>query len=298
MNKFETYLVNNGINFQVAGSYGRIADKYVEWLEANGLKASKIKRSQFTEWIQQCREQGNKERTLHIKENVVKHYHYFLGTKNNPAISWIRRKAVHTLPTTAIESADLVKVYESLKPKSPADYRNRCMLGLILFQGFKRSELRELRISDVNFDAGEIFVQAQLRTNSRRLKLEPFQMLHLYDYFNKYRKNFLILKENKETDRFFLSQGTGQYLENSVTGMLGKLKKAFPQIENLQHIRGSVITNWQKNEGIMEAMEKAGHRYVTSTQRYQTNKYEELQEQLKSVHPLESMNLNGIFDNK
>jgi hypothetical protein len=39
----------------------------------------------------------------------------------------------------------------------------------------------------------------------------------------------------------------------------------------------------------MEAMVKAGHRYVSSTQRYQTNKYEELQDQLKAKHPLENI---------
>ncbi len=294
MNKFETYLVNNGIHFEVAGRYGRIADKYLEWLSANNLKATDIKkRSQFTEWLQLCREQGNVERTIIIKENVVKHYYYFIGAKNNPAVSWIRRKKEHTLPPSAIEKTELIQVYESLKPKSPADYRNRCMLGFVLFQGLKRSELEELRTSDVNFETGETFIQGGLRTNSRRLKLEPFQMLHLYDYFNKYRKNFLAYGVS-DTDRFFLSQGKGSRLNNSVTSMLSKLKRKFPQIEDLRHIRGSVITNWQKNEGIMEAMVKAGHRYISSTQRYQTNKYEELHEQLKSIHPLEHLNLSGF----
>jgi len=31
-------------------------------------------------------------------------------------------------------------------------------------------------------------------------------------------------------------------------------------------------------------------RQLSSTQRYQTNKYEELQEQLKNIHPLEHLN--------
>lgn len=290
MNKFETYLVNNGIHFQVAGRYGRIADKYIAWLQANNLKANKIKQSQFTDWLQECREQGNKERTIVIKENVIKHYYYFLGTKINPALSWMKRKKEYTLPPNALNKEELTKIYESLKPKSPADYRNRCMVGLILFQGMQRSELQELRISDIDFESCNVFIQGQLRTNSRRLKLESLQMFHMYDYFNKFRKDLLSNKE-KETDKFFLSKGTGDYLHNSITLLLKDLKRNFPQVEDLRHIRGSVITNWQKNEGIMEAMVKAGHRYISSTQRYQTNKYEELQDQLKTLHPLEKLKI-------
>jgi len=77
--------------------------------------------------------------------------------------------------------------------------------------------------------------------------------------------------------------------------MVIQLREQFPQVKNLHHIRGSVITHWQKQEGVMEAMVKAGHRYVSSTQRYQTNKYEELQDQLKTMHPLEGMALGSYF---
>ena len=292
MNKFETYLLDRGIHYQVAVRNGRIADKYVQWLKENNLQAGKVKRSQFTDWLQLCREQGLKERTLEIKENAIKHYHFFLGTKNNPALRWIKRKKEHTLPPSAIEKTDLIKMYESLKPQSPTGYRNRCMLGFVLFQGLKRSELEELRCSDINFETGEVFVQGQLITNSRSLKLEPFQILHLHAYLTKYRRDFLAYKD-KETDRFFLSKGSGEHLNNSITKILAQLKKEFPQVKNLLHIRGSVITEWQKQEGIVEAMTKAGHRYVSSTQRYQTNKYEELQSQLKTKHPLEYLTLSG-----
>lgn len=62
-------------------------------------------------------------------------------------------------------------------------------------------------------------------------------------------------------------------------------------IIDLKHIRCSVISNWEKDEGIIEAMTKAGHRYISSTARYQTNKNEELQDLLKTLHPLEGMKI-------
>ena len=41
--------------------------------------------------------------------------------------------------------------------------------------------------------------------------------------------------------------------------------------------------------GLMEAMIKAGHRHIKTTIRYETKKYDELQELLKSIHPMEAL---------
>jgi site-specific recombinase XerD len=289
MNKFELYLINNGLHFKVAERYRKIADTYIEWLKVNKLKVDKVKRSQFTDWLQTYREQGFTQHTLDIKENTIRYYYCFLGTKNNPAVRWVQHKHEHKLPPIAIEKKDLMKMYEDLKPESPSGYRDRCVLGLILFQGLKRSELEEMRITDLNFETGSVFVQGQRRSNSRLLKLEAFQMLHLYDYVNKYRKIFLAYK-NADTDKFFLSQGSGASLNNVLNRLLLEIRRHYPNIKNLLHIRGSVITHWQKEHGIMEAMEKAGHCFVSSTQRYETDKYEKLQEQLRNIHPMENLN--------
>ncbi|MBA3706135.1 MAG: hypothetical protein H0W84_09620, partial [Bacteroidetes bacterium] len=80
-------------------------------------------------------------------------------------------------------------------------------------------------------------------------------------------------------------------LNNVTSDILRVLKINFPQVIDLRHIRSSVITNCEKQEGVIEAMYKAGHRYISSTTRYQTGEYEELQDELKAKHPLETMNI-------
>jgi len=291
MNKFETYLINNGIHFQTAGKYGREVDKYLLWVKENNLTPARIKRSQFTDYLEYCKKQGNKKRTLDAKQCMITHYYNFLGTKRNPAKNWISKKKEYKLPPTSIEKEELIKIYQNLKPSSPAEYRNRCMMGLILFQGLMRNELTEIRLSDIDFDKnGTVFVQAQVRTNSRTLKLDSIQMMHLYDYVSKYRKEFLSYKM-QETDRLFLSKGNGNRLDNAIALLWNEIKSQYPQIQNLGHIRGSVIAQWDKEEGIIEAMDKAGMRYVSSAKRYQTGKLDELQEELKVMHPLETMDI-------
>jgi integrase/recombinase XerD len=290
MTKFEKYLSNIGIHFHTVAQYSNIVQKYHNWLTENNLTPARIKQSRFTDYLQYCRDQGNNENTISVKQGAIKHYYNFLGTKHNPAKNWIRRKKEYKLPPKALETEELVKIYESLNPKSPAEYRNRCMLGFVLFQGLLRSELKELRLSDIDFK-GQVFVQGQLRTNSRTLKLEPLQLMHLYDYVNKFRKEFLVFKK-VEPDNLFLSKGIGSGLGNAIALLLKKLRKDFPQIQDLKHIRGSVISQWDKQDGIMDAMTKAGHRYITSTTRFQTTKYDELKEELKTLHPLENLELS------
>lgn len=290
MTKFELYLLNKGIHFQTAGKYNGEVTHYLNWVNDNNLKPRQVKRSKFTEFLQYRRDIGDHERTINRKEGIIKHYYDFLGTKHNPAKVWLKKRKHLTLPPKAIEREQLIEIYHSLKPKSPAEYRNRCMLGFVLFQGMLRAELTELRISDVNFD-GDVFIQGRRRSNQRTIKLEPFQVLHLYDYLHKYRKEFLCLKK-EDTDRFFLSKGNGSKLENSLTLMMHLLKKQYPFIIDLRHLRGSVISHWDKQEGVIEAMTKAGHRYVSSTVRFQTNKLEELKDELKTLHPLENMILD------
>ena len=182
-------------------------------------------------------------------------------------------------------------MYQNLTPKMPVGHRDRCLLGFMVFQGLKAGELWELRLSDIDFESAQVFVQEQRISNSRYIKLEPAQMMHLYDYVNKYRKAFLHHRENKDIDRLFLSLCTSENLLGTLQRLSKQIKRKYPQMIDFKHLRASVITHWQEDEGIIEAMYKAGHRYVTSTERYKTSKFDGLQKLLVNMHPLELMNI-------
>lgn len=60
-----------------------------------------------------------------------------------------------------------------------------------------------------------------------------------------------------------------------------------PQIKNLYHLRTSVISHWLNEYDLIEAMIMAGNLNIKTTKRYETKKYDELQELLKNGHPME-----------
>lgn len=291
MNTFEQHLISHGISYGVAARYSRMINDYNDWLSANGLTPRKVKkRSQFSQYIKHLQSLGNGERTIETKETAIKKYYEFLGAKHNPAHRWQKRKKKVTEPTKPLEKEELQAIYENLKPSTPVQYRDRCILGLILFQGLMRQDVAELRVDDIDFELGEVSIIGKKRTNARKLKLEAKQVFHLYDYINKYRAEFLACK-NAPTDMVFLSKGTGNKINNALTLLLRTLKLEYPKVKDFEHLRTSVISLWEKEDGIIEAKVKAGHRYVMSTDRYRTDKEDELKEELLKAHPFINMNI-------
>ncbi|WP_222943951.1 hypothetical protein [Pedobacter sp. N36a] len=61
---------------------------------------------------------------------------------------------------------------------------------------------------------------------------------------------------------------------------------SFLQVLHFCQIFYSVITEWLKEKDLRTVQYMAGHKYVSSTERYQTTTLEDLKEALNKHHPL------------
>ena len=68
--------------------------------------------------------------------------------------------------------------------------------------------------------------------------------------------------------------------------MFRGIKKTHPKVASGKIIRSTVIAEWLKTLDVRVAQYMAGHRYVSSTERYQVANLRELKESLKRHHPL------------
>jgi len=68
--------------------------------------------------------------------------------------------------------------------------------------------------------------------------------------------------------------------------MFKGLQRENPQVKSPKQIRASVITWWLKNYNLRQVQYMAGHKYVSSTERYQLNNLDKLQGRLEKLHPL------------
>jgi len=140
-----------------------------------------------------------------------------------------------------------------------------------LFQGLHIGELDKLNRNDINLSNSTIYIPSTARSNSRVLELNQKQIIPFYEYLSKTDKH-----QNQKLFQNNIQKGF--YL------LLAELKAINPIIQNLQHIRASVLINWIKNDGKRKAQYKIGHRYVSSTQNYEIQDTSELSELMERTH--------------
>jgi integrase/recombinase XerD len=69
-----------------------------------------------------------------------------------------------------------------------------------------------------------------------------------------------------------------------VVWMMKRLKHE--KVKQASQIRASVIAEWTRRHDVRIVQYMCGHKYVSSTERYQATNLEDLQEQLRKYHPL------------
>jgi integrase/recombinase XerD len=89
----------------------------------------------------------------------------------------------------------------------------------------------------------------------------------------------------KDSERLFLARKAVS-LSGVIASVTRQIRKQNGKIKTLQDLRVSVICNWLKKHHIRQVQYMAGHRWVGSTYRYQSQQLESLAEQLEKVHPL------------
>jgi len=65
-----------------------------------------------------------------------------------------------------------------------------------------------------------------------------------------------------------------------------KLRRINLNVKDAKQIRASVITHWLKTHNIREVQVMAGHRYISSTERYVQDNLENLHEMIETLHPI------------
>ena len=91
-------------------------------------------------------------------------------------------------------------------------------------------------------------------------------------------------RRNIESERLLIPNNNR--LSNTITNIIKKLKKTNHKTENIHQIRASVITNWLKQYNLRQVQVLAGHRYISSTERYLQDDLESLHEIVNNFHPI------------
>lgn len=300
--EFKSYLIAKGYSISTTDKIVKNVIIFKAWLQSSQTELETISYNDITAYVKQAQSRAVSGRTIQLLVLHVKHYLNYLVSadiiKHNPALALklknTKRKTVYN--TLTIE--ELTNIYKSyhtdikkylIAPPQQnnqlARKRNKVLLGLIIYQGITAENIADLQLEHLALREGKITIPGTRRSNERTLVLESHQVFDLHDYVNDTRKAILKVA-NKQTNQLIVSTGNTNNVQSILQKLMKELTTKHSSVKNLDQLRASVITNWLKHYNKRKVQYMAGHRYVSSTEAYEANNIEALQEDVEKFYPV------------
>lgn len=282
---FTEYLQHQQLAKNSIAHYERGITMFITWLDTEQITASSFHYNDLMAFIEHCYANGASKRTMTGQLTSVRHYCRYLiheqKRTDNPATGVFIKGLSRGIPVNLLNTEELDTLYQLYKIQLHVNVSNKIMLGLLIYQGITVGELAKLKPHHFLVKDGKMFIKGTHHTNERTLSLQAHQMHLLQQYLKagKQKEGYLFVEARKQ-------QISEHNINNRMQWMFHQLRELNPKVVNAKQIRMSVITNWLKKHSLRETQYLAGHKYVSSTARYQTTNLDDLQQALKDHHPL------------
>jgi site-specific recombinase XerD len=224
----------------------------------------------------------NNDKSVNQHLVALRHYFNYKGFKYNPVNLHIKRQPT-IISTNTLSTQQLNQLFDNWKTTdSCTSVRDKVIISLYVFQGLHSHEVNRLTTDDIDLTQLTINIERSARSNPRTLPLDIKQVLLFNDYLTVYRPQLLL---NREDNTLILTQKQKNCLRcvhNQISIKLSKLSNH----PNIRLIRISVIKNWLSKHNLRTVQYLAGHRYISSTERYVSKDLEHLKDSVNKFHPL------------
>ena len=273
--KYEEYLEQLGYAPGSIYRYKQSIKEFSAWLEGWKIEASALQYTDLLHYLEELKKRSLSSKSLQHHLTSLRHYYSFLikegKAAHNPVLG-LNVKQQKLLPHSLLEQKELDELFTAYQ----GELQNRVILGLIIYQATRTAELQALKLQDVQLRKALLHIPATGKNKSRTLALEAIQILDL--------QQLLVKREGEEYLLEGLRKGS-RNLSQRLHKLYKELRKLNQRVKNGDQLRQSRIAHWLKTEDLRQVQQKAGHRFVSSTERYLQTNTEELLEQLKLYHP-------------
>jgi integrase/recombinase XerD len=273
---FINYLQQKKCSAATIKTYNRYLNEFIEWLTKENLDAALLTYNDLLDYIRHLQHKEKSKGSVTMQVCVVRHYLNHLISENkrsdNPAAGVFIKGRIRKLPAGLLSMEDLELLYNQYYLQLHVEEYKKIMLGLLIYQGVTVGELLRIRTKDIKLSEGKIFIKGTARSNERLLPLHANQLLSLKQYLDK----------NRFAELLFTDPGIGKRIQY----MFGQLHALNKKVINAKQIRSSVITEWLRKNNLRQVQYMAGHKYVSSTERYQLNNIDDLKNEVQQHHPM------------
>lgn len=284
MMTFTQYLEAKKLSKRTVAHYTKYIHRFLTWLQEEDILPEDFTYSELLSFMKNCNEKGVTKRTLHNLLMIIRHYCNYLITEkkrnDNPAAGVFIKGLIRKLPANLLTTEELEELFKQYSIQLNVDSSKKIMLGLMIYQGLAVDEILRIQHHHIKLKEGKIFIPGTKRTNERLLHLHAVQITELQNYLtkNKFKEGALFREEIKQP----VSE---KNIHNRINYMFNQLRKLNAKVINAKQLRASVITEWLRKNNLRQVQYLAGHKYVSSTARYQTTNLDDLQTELQHHHP-------------
>ena len=238
-------------------------------------------------WIMELKSKGNSNSSINRKISALKSFYKHLRRNEivdkNPMVKIQSLKKSKRLPSFVPKKKMSNLQEETLLKDSFSAVRDDLIITILYFTGIRRSELLNLKISDINRSRLEIKVLG--KGNKERLCPVSKELIRQIDLYTQLR-----FEEFGELDHPFLivtEKGKPSYPKMIYNVVSRALKKINASEKTSPHVlRHTFATHLSANGAELNAIkELLGHASLAATQVYTHNTIERLKKEYVKAHP-------------
>lgn len=310
-NEFTNYLQSKDLAPSSITHYVRELALFLAWIDKEETHVTKPDILKYLEYLKNKRNLQNISRSRIL--NALNHYFTFLvkdeQIQQNPcSFLKIRGAKKQTLYRTYTPE-ELTALYDNFytffvrsyddnhipknqrKQSSLSKQRNAVILNILVHQGVRTREINAIHLQDLDLMSATLKIRGAKQGKERIVTLEATQIGVLMHYLQHIRPQFLEY-HTEESEKLFLSLPDYSKHKTASTSIMQVFKPLVKQLKTIdkhflsfEQIRTSVITNWLKVHGLRKTQYKAGHRQISTTEKYKTSDLQQLTEDINKLHP-------------
>lgn len=280
INNFTIYLQNKHFSSSTISTYSYLVSKYLTYEDSEDLEDIEVNYKSILKYVTYLKRR-NTDKSINLNLIAIRHYFNYKNVAYNPVNIRISRKPT-VISTNTYTSEQLNQIYDDFPSDTITNIRDKVLVGLFVFQAIQPHEVKLLKLSDIDLNKMTLTINRTNKSNLRVLQLDIKQVLLLNEYINQTRNDLL---SNRRNTSLIITSKSNNSTRSILNGLNLKLRK-IPNHPKLRLIRTSVIKNWLKNYDLRTVQYYAGHKYISSTERYVVKDIEHLKKQVLNYHPL------------
>lgn len=267
-------------------SYVRDIRQFEAWVANEGMRLTKITRTQIDRYAKYLTWQGKSQATVVRSAASLRSFYSFMVTaghlKSDPTKGFTVSRVERKLPQI-LTSKEVDLFLEQPDCSDAKGFRDKAMLELLYATGIRVSELISLDIQDLNLTIG--FVRCRSHSKERMIPLYPAAVRALELYVNDIRPQ--LLEDPEETALFVNMNG-----ERMSRQGFWKIVKCYQEKAGIEKditphtLRHSFAAHLLENGADLKSIqEMLGHADISSTQIYIQVANQKLKDVYSKSHP-------------